>query len=284
MPLTRASRRHDPPEQAFGKAPVGLPKLRFPGGEGGLGLGAAHPVRLDVVHAGHALAILIVLADHHQHVAGVGRGGVLGVGKAGDHQALEARILEGDVVGHLRAEAVAHHAHPTGVDKGQGPQVLQGGLAAIGGVEIRIVHVARDARVAATDGIDAEHDKAPPRHLDAIGIARLAVVLVAVNIDGPRQAVPHRRRGRPQQLGPDGDAVVVVIAHIGDLDPAEIALDKPGDGRGNDDNGQADHRDDDGLAATFCVKELRCVHAFFSLWHPLALSRGCSRHSRRAGG
>ena len=48
--------------------------------EGRPGLRAAHPLRGDIVGAGHAFAVLVVLAVDHEHVAGHAGGGARGGG------------------------------------------------------------------------------------------------------------------------------------------------------------------------------------------------------------
>ncbi len=176
----------DAPRRTVSEIAVGRFQLWILHRERGLGLWAVHPLILDIVHTGHPLPVLIVLADHHQHIPGLFRRGVLPVGEPGDDQGLHRRILNRHRVGHLGSQAVAHHARPFGVDVGQGLEILERGPAPVGLVEIRVTQIVGNARVAPPDGVDAKHDEPPACHLQAIGIAGLPIVLIPVDIDGAR--------------------------------------------------------------------------------------------------
>jgi hypothetical protein len=230
-------RRHeDAPRRPRGEIAVGFPEIRPVDSEGPPGALRPHPLPFDVPRPRHALAELVVSADDHEHVLRVRGRRLQRVGVARQDEGFQLRIPEGHEIGHLRPETVPHDAHPPGVHERQGAEIGHGGLAAVGPVEIRRPGVAGNARVPAADRVDVEHDEPPSRDLDRVGVARLPVVLVAVDVDDPGGgALPAGRQGLVE-LGADRDAADVGVVRVRHPHPAEIPLRLRGqeDGRRQD--------------------------------------------------
>ncbi len=174
--------------------------------------------------------------------------GLQGIAETGEGHRLYLRVLQGQTVGHFAAQTVPHEAHGPGIDKGEGPQEVQRGPPAVGGVEIRPAGIAGETGIAPADGVDGQDRETSAGQFQAIGIAGLPVVLVAVYIDDPRGPVASVYLPVAKQFGPHRDPVKVRKGDVADHDPSEILLHQVAQNEGADLDSQAKNQETKGPA------------------------------------
>jgi hypothetical protein len=150
---------------------------------------------------------------------------------------------------------VTQDPYGVGLYKRQRPEVFYGGGASVGGIKIRLSRVVGLSRVSPPDGVYVEDDEPPAGQLDAVGVSGLAVVLVPVDVDDSRSRLGGVRPDRPEQFGPDRDAVEIPVGDVGNLDSSEVGLDQPPRQRSEDQQDDADQQDQRGFIRTMGVEE-----------------------------